>query len=184
MIKLPPELEQLLADSWLLRHVAPQLTRRVPALHGLVRRQSVGPQRPAAGAGCKEIRRVHGRRGCGAAARRRPISTKASTAGLRRRSSTSCSPNPNSKAAKELLADTYEQLGYQAESGPWRGVYLQAAYELRNGVPSAGGVSTASPDTIKAMAPEMLFDYLAVRLERAKSGRQKDRTEFQVHRSG
>ena len=43
-------------------------------------------------------------------------------------------------------------------------MYLQGAYELRNGVPKAGGINTASPDTIKAMQPEMLFDYFAVRL--------------------
>ncbi|MFB2681246.1 alkyl/aryl-sulfatase [Shewanella mangrovisoli] len=72
--------------------------------------------------------------------------------------------NPESKQGKYLLADTYEQLGYQAESGPWRSVYLQGAYELRNGTPSAGGVQTASPDIIKNMPPEMLFDYLAVRI--------------------
>ena len=56
-----------------------------------------------------------------------------------------------------MLADSLEQLGYQAESGPWRGVYLMGAYELRNGVPAAGGINTATPDTIKAMPPEMLF---------------------------
>ncbi|MDA0128196.1 MBL fold metallo-hydrolase [Vibrio sp. MarTm2] len=72
--------------------------------------------------------------------------------------------NPQSKKGKLLLADTYEQLGYQAESGPWRSVYLQGAYELRNGTPSSGGTNTASPDIIKNMPPEMLFDYLAVRL--------------------
>jgi alkyl sulfatase BDS1-like metallo-beta-lactamase superfamily hydrolase len=72
--------------------------------------------------------------------------------------------NQQNQAAKELLADAYEQLGYQAESGPWRSVYLQGAYELRNGVPSAGGTQTATPDTIRAMTPDMLFDYLAVRL--------------------
>ena len=72
--------------------------------------------------------------------------------------------NPNSAAGKNLLADTYEQLGYQAESGPWRSVYLQGVFELRNGVPQAGGIETASPDTIRAMPPDMLFDYLAVRL--------------------
>ncbi|WP_281222026.1 alkyl/aryl-sulfatase [Photobacterium sanguinicancri] len=72
--------------------------------------------------------------------------------------------NPDSKNGKMLLADTYEQLGYQAESGPWRSVYLQGAYELRNGTPSAGGTTTASPDIIKNMPPEMLFDYLAVRI--------------------
>ncbi|MDN3609697.1 alkyl/aryl-sulfatase [Vibrio ostreicida] len=77
--------------------------------------------------------------------------------------------NPQSKRGKRLLADTYEQLGYQAESGPWRSVYLQGAYELRNGTPSSGGTNTASPDIIKNMPPEMLFDYLAVRLLPEKS---------------
>ncbi|MBF7729504.1 alkyl/aryl-sulfatase [Pseudomonas sp. N040] len=43
---------------------------------------------------------------------------------------------PENKAARELLASTYDQLGYQAESGPWRDVYLTGAYELRNGPPT------------------------------------------------
>jgi alkyl sulfatase BDS1-like metallo-beta-lactamase superfamily hydrolase len=81
--------------------------------------------------------------------------------------------DPNSKDGKELLADTYEQMGYQAESGPWRSVYLQGAYELRNGVPSAGGINTASPDTIKAMPPEMTFDYFSVRLNGEKAAGKK-----------
>lgn len=81
--------------------------------------------------------------------------------------------NPVSAAGKSLLADTYEQLGYQAESGPWRSVYLQGAHELRNGVPNATGFSTASPDVIRAMPPEMLFDYLAVRLNGPKAAGKK-----------
>lgn len=81
--------------------------------------------------------------------------------------------NPNNKAGKDLLADSFEQLGYQAESGPWRSVYLQGAYELRNGVPAAGGINTASPDTIRAMPPEMLFEYLAVRLNGPKAAGKK-----------
>ncbi|MBY7731462.1 MBL fold metallo-hydrolase [Vibrio splendidus] len=72
--------------------------------------------------------------------------------------------NPESEQGKMLLADTYEQLGYQSESGPWRSVYLQGAYELRNGTPESGGLTTASPDIIKNMPPEMLFDYLSVRI--------------------
>ncbi|MDA0155717.1 MBL fold metallo-hydrolase [Vibrio sp. Makdt] len=72
--------------------------------------------------------------------------------------------NPQSKKSKALLADTYEQLGYQAESGPWRSIYLQGAYELRNGTPESGELTTASPDIIKNMPPEMLFDYLSVRI--------------------
>jgi len=81
--------------------------------------------------------------------------------------------NPDSVNGKNLLADSYEQMGYQAESGPWRSVYLQGAYELRNGVPTAGGTDTASPDTINAMPPEMMFDYLAVRLNGPKAAGKK-----------
>ena len=72
-----------------------------------------------------------------------------------------------------MLADAYEQMGYQAESGPWRSVYLQGAYELRNGVPTCGRHQSASPDTIRAMPPEMLFDYLGVRLNGEKAAGKK-----------
>ncbi|MBG0796389.1 MBL fold metallo-hydrolase [Methylocystis sp. L43] len=77
--------------------------------------------------------------------------------------------DPDNKEAKDLLADAYEQMGYQAESGPWRAIYLQGAFELRNGVPESGGLNTASPDTIEAMPPEMTWDYLAVRLNGPKA---------------
>ncbi len=45
---------------------------------------------------------------------------------------------PGSKAARELLARTYEQLAYAAESSTWRNSYLVAAEELRSGPPSRG----------------------------------------------
>jgi alkyl sulfatase BDS1-like metallo-beta-lactamase superfamily hydrolase len=77
--------------------------------------------------------------------------------------------NPDNQDAKNLLADAYEQLGYQAESGPWRSVYLQGAFELRNGVPTSGGTKTDGPDVIRAMTPEMVFDYLAIRLNYEKA---------------
>ena len=75
--------------------------------------------------------------------------------------------------AKELLADTYEQLGYQSEAGTWRSAYLQGANELRNGLPSAGKIETAGPDTIRAMPPAMTFDYLAVQLNPEKAAGKK-----------
>lgn len=81
--------------------------------------------------------------------------------------------DPNNKGAKELLADAYEQMGYQAESGPWRAEYLQGALELRNGVPDLQVAVTASPDTIKAMPPEMTFDYFAVRMNGEKAKGKK-----------
>lgn len=70
----------------------------------------------------------------------------------------------NNIAAKQLLADTYEQLGYQSESGPWRNFYLTGASELRQGVTELPVPNTASPDTIKAMPIDMFFDFLGVRL--------------------
>ena len=41
--------------------------------------------------------------------------------------------DPDDAEARELLARAYDQLGYQAESGPWRDVYLTGAFELRHG---------------------------------------------------
>jgi alkyl sulfatase BDS1-like metallo-beta-lactamase superfamily hydrolase len=41
---------------------------------------------------------------------------------------------PSNADARERLAAVYDQLGYQAESGPWRDAYLTGAYELRHGV--------------------------------------------------
>lgn len=78
--------------------------------------------------------------------------------------------NPDNHEARELQADAFEQMGYQAESGPWRSVYLQAALELRDGIPNIPGRSgTFSPDVIRAMTPDMLFDYMAVRLNGPKA---------------
>lgn len=76
---------------------------------------------------------------------------------------------PNNKAARELEADALEQMGYQAESGPWRNFYLSGAQELRNGVVKAATPNTASPDTVRAMTPEMFFDYMAVHINGEKA---------------
>ena len=73
--------------------------------------------------------------------------------------------DPADTAARALQADALEQLGYQAESGVWRNVYLTAALELRNGVPQASGVTTTSADVIRAIPLGLFFDYLAVRLD-------------------
>ncbi|MFU0447421.1 alkyl/aryl-sulfatase [Pseudocitrobacter faecalis] len=77
--------------------------------------------------------------------------------------------DPGDQVAKNLQADTFEQLGYQAESATWRGFYLTGAKELREGVKKFEHASTASSDTIKGMTVEMLLDYLAVRLDSEKA---------------
>lgn len=77
--------------------------------------------------------------------------------------------DPDNQAAKDLQADALEQLGYQAESGPWRNFYLTGAKELREGVTQLPTPNTASPDTVRAMSPEMFFAYLAIRLDSSKA---------------
>ncbi len=67
------------------------------------------------------------------------------------------------QAARNLLADAYEQLGYQAESGPWRNFYLTGAQELRIGVKKPEIVRTASPDLIASVPTSMFLDFMGVR---------------------
>ncbi|EPJ3205130.1 alkyl/aryl-sulfatase [Citrobacter freundii] len=81
--------------------------------------------------------------------------------------------DPHNKEARNLEADALEQMGYQAESGPWRNFYLTGAQELRNGVVKGATPNTASPDTVKAMSPEMFFDYLAVHINGEKAANAK-----------
>jgi alkyl sulfatase BDS1-like metallo-beta-lactamase superfamily hydrolase len=71
---------------------------------------------------------------------------------------------PQNVPAKHMLADAYEQLGYQSEASSWRNFYLTGAMELRNGVHKVPFGSSQSPDTIKAMPLEMFLDYQGVRL--------------------
>ena len=54
--------------------------------------------------------------------------------------------------AKELLAKSYDQLGYQAESAAWRDVYLSAAFELRHGA-AEKGIDLASMKQILLRSP-------------------------------
>lgn len=77
--------------------------------------------------------------------------------------------DPNNQEARNLEADALEQLGYQAESGPWRNFYLSGAKELRNGVAKGAAPDTASPDTIRAMSTDLFFDYLGVKLNGDKA---------------
>ncbi|OSP55212.1 alkyl/aryl-sulfatase [Pseudoruegeria sp. SK021] len=72
--------------------------------------------------------------------------------------------DPDNQAAKGLLADTLTQLGYQAESGPWRNFYLSGAKELRDGVVKAATPDTGSADVVRGLPLDIYLDYLAVRL--------------------
>ncbi|MEU5162783.1 alkyl sulfatase dimerization domain-containing protein [Streptomyces sp. NPDC020875] len=77
--------------------------------------------------------------------------------------------DPTHTGARALEADVLEQLGYQAESGPWRNFYLAAAHELRTRPADGTPPDLPAPQIItqpvlEAMPLEMLFDYLGIRL--------------------
>jgi alkyl sulfatase BDS1-like metallo-beta-lactamase superfamily hydrolase len=67
-------------------------------------------------------------------------------------------------AARELLADTYEQLGYGAENGTWRNFFLSGATELREGA-FGTPIATSAADLVAQLTPEMLFDALAIQVD-------------------
>ena len=72
--------------------------------------------------------------------------------------------DPSNAEARQLGADALEQLGYAAESATWRNAYLLGALELRKGVATSTARAPLSPDVLRAMSVEQLFDLLAVRL--------------------
>jgi alkyl sulfatase BDS1-like metallo-beta-lactamase superfamily hydrolase len=76
---------------------------------------------------------------------------------------------PGNQAAKDLLADVFEQLGYQKESPSVRNSFLAAAYELRHGMPQGVPPSASGPDTIRGMSTELWLDYVAIMLDSTKA---------------
>ncbi len=76
---------------------------------------------------------------------------------------------PENMAGRQLLADTFEQLGYQAESATWRNAYLYGAQELRHGLAKLPPRRMISPDMLTALSGGALFDFMAVRLNGAKA---------------
>ncbi len=77
--------------------------------------------------------------------------------------------DPDHGAAKELLAKTYDQLGYQSESAPWRDVYLSGAFELRHGGPDEGIDLSNALDMLKYAPVRRFLDAMAVRLNGPKA---------------
>ena len=76
---------------------------------------------------------------------------------------------PENQEAKDLLADVFEQIGYQQESPSVRNSFLAAAYELRNGIPSGASPKTGGPDMISAMTTGLWLDFLGIRLDSEKA---------------
>ena len=82
---------------------------------------------------------------------------------------------PGNRAAKELLADVFEQIGYQKESPSVRNSFLAAAYELRSGIPGGVPPRSTGPDTIRGMSTELWLDCIAILVDSAKAEGMKFR---------
>jgi alkyl sulfatase BDS1-like metallo-beta-lactamase superfamily hydrolase len=76
---------------------------------------------------------------------------------------------PKNQAAKNLLADVFEQIGYQRESPSLRNSFLQGAYELRTGLPGGVPVRSSGPDVIRAMSTENWLDFLGISMDPRKA---------------
>ncbi len=73
--------------------------------------------------------------------------------------------DPSSKAAKALLAQTYEQMGYGSEAATWRNAYLTGAQELRNGPPAKGVSKAAVIDLLLQTPTERFLEAMAASLD-------------------
>ena len=72
---------------------------------------------------------------------------------------------PYNNTAKDLLADAFEQIGYQKESPSMRNSFLAAALELRSGIPSGADPETSGPDMFNVMSSQLRLDFLGIRLD-------------------
>ena len=76
--------------------------------------------------------------------------------------------NPDNAEARALQADALEQLGYQAESATWRNAYLMGALRVAQRAEDLGA-SSSGPDMVRGMTNELLFDFIALRLNHEKT---------------
>jgi len=76
---------------------------------------------------------------------------------------------PGNQPARDLLADVYEQIGYQTESPSVRNSFLQGAYELRSGLPGGVPVNPTGPDVVRSMSTEQWLDFLAISMDPRKA---------------
>jgi len=76
---------------------------------------------------------------------------------------------PENQEAKDLLADNFEQIGYQQESPSVRNSFLAAAMELRGGITKGKAAKTTGPDMMKAMTTELFLDFLGIKMDSEKT---------------
>lgn len=71
---------------------------------------------------------------------------------------------PENQPAKNLLADVFEQLGYQYESASMRNAFLATAQDLRNDMPQIPAPRGTSPGLAGAMTTSQWWDAVATRV--------------------
>lgn len=76
---------------------------------------------------------------------------------------------PNNQLAKDLLADAFEQIGYQQENPGLRNSFLNGAFELRSGIPGGASPKSSGPDMIRAMSTELFLDFIGIRMDSRKA---------------
>ncbi|MEM7145132.1 MAG: alkyl sulfatase dimerization domain-containing protein [Verrucomicrobiota bacterium] len=76
---------------------------------------------------------------------------------------------PDNQEARELLADVFEQLGYQQENPGLRNCFLAGALELRSGIPQDPMPDTSGPDVIRAMSTELFLNFLGIKMDSRKA---------------
>ena len=76
---------------------------------------------------------------------------------------------PQNQEAKDLLADAFEQIGYQQENPGLRNSFLGGAYELRSGIPQGASPKSAGPDMIRAMGTGLFLDFIGIRMDSTKA---------------
>ena len=76
---------------------------------------------------------------------------------------------PQNQTAKDLLADIFEQIGYQQENLGLRNSFLAGAYELRTRIPQGEIASPKSPDVVRAMSTELFLNFLGIRMDSRKA---------------
>jgi alkyl sulfatase BDS1-like metallo-beta-lactamase superfamily hydrolase len=77
---------------------------------------------------------------------------------------------PEHVPGRHLLADAFEQIGYQQESPSVRNSFLAAALELRSGIPDGSAPTSTGPDMVRALSTLQFLDYLGIRLDASLVG--------------
>jgi alkyl sulfatase BDS1-like metallo-beta-lactamase superfamily hydrolase len=84
---------------------------------------------------------------------------------------------PGNQGAKDLLADCFEQFGYQMESPSVRNSFLAAAFELRNGIPEGTTPNSMTPDVARAIPTDLFLDFIAIQMD----SREAEDLEFVIN---